>query len=214
MKPYLVGIAGPSGAGKSEFCRRMQNDYQGVTRLKLDDFFVDKSEIGIKDGFQDWDRPDAIKWPQLIKAAQDLKKGRAAVVPNYSRKDDRVIGEKCVFSSEIILVDGFMTLYHPELRNLLDFKIFFKLSEHSQLRRRRERQPWVEEGYLHHIMLPAARQYIMPGAQYADLVINAELPSFTVADMCMGAIQAQFELPLTKTAPSVIYAQTSVKTHA
>lgn len=183
MQPILIGIAGPSGAGKSVFCRRVQAAIPGVTRLKLDDFFKDIDEVPKLGDWTNWDHPSALHWDELIVAATDLKAGRYAIVPNYYRKEDRRIGEKCVFSSEVILVDGFMSLHHPELRALLDFKIFFNLSEASQITRRRERQPWVEDGYLHNIMLPAARKFIMPTQEFADQVLDAEPPEEKVAEV-------------------------------
>lgn len=193
MKTFLIGIAGPSGAGKSEFCRLMQQSFPGVTRLKLDDFFVDLQDIPRKGEWLDWDRPDAIKWQQLIKAAESLKNNIPAIVPNYSRLNDCTIGEKCVFPSKIVLVDGFMTLHNPQLRALLNTSIFFKLSEDSQIKRRKERQPWVEDGYLHHIMLPASRKYILPSADFADFVVNAELSKTDVAKRCIAFIEQRLK---------------------
>lgn len=187
--PILIGIAGPSGAGKSSFCRHIQASIPQTTRLKLDDFFKDITEVPKLDQWTNWDHPDSLHWDELIQAARDLKAGHYAIVPNYYRKEDRRIGEKCVFSSPVILVDGFMSLYHPELRALLDFSLFFDLSEESQIRRRKERQPWVEDGYLSHIMLPAARTYILPTKAYASVVINAEPSEEEVAKQGLVLIQ-------------------------
>lgn len=188
--PYLIGIAGPSGAGKSVFCRLIQSQFEGVSRLKLDDFFKDINDVPKIQEWINWDDPTSIKWNELIQAATDLKRGKYAIVPNYSRKDDRMVGEKCVFSSPIILVDGFLSLYNKELRDLLDLKIFFDLSEDSQLKRRRERQPWVEEGYLHNVMLPGARKFIIPTKETADFIVNAELSQTAVADYCINVISS------------------------
>lgn len=186
---YLVGIAGPSGAGKSVFCRLMQSTFQNVSRLKLDDFFLDIEDVPKRGGHIDWDRPESLKWEPLIQAASDLKADKYAMVPNYSRKDNRMIGEKCVLPAQIMLVDGFMTLVDQRLRNLLDLTIFFNLSEHSQIQRRKERQPDVEDGYLMEIMLPAARKYIVPSRAHADFILNAEIPAQAVAQQGIGIIR-------------------------
>ncbi len=189
MNPYLIGIAGPSGAGKSVLCRSLQSTFANVSRLKLDDFFKDKHEVPLKGKWQDWDEPSSLHWGDLVRAAQDLKNGNHAMVPNYSRKVDRRVGEKCVFPAPIILIDGFMTLVHDELRELLDLKIFYTLSEHSQIRRRRERQPWVEDGYLQEVMLPAARKYIMPSSEHADHIVNAELMPCAIAEQSVSILR-------------------------
>jgi len=190
MIPYLIGIAGPSGAGKSVLCRTIQSSFENVSRLKLDDFFKDIHEVPLKGSWQDWDEPSSLHWGDLVQAAQDLKSGKYAIVPHYSRKEDRRVGEKCVFPAPIILVDGFMTLVHKPLRDLLDLKLFYTLSEHSQVSRRRERQPWVEEGYLKHVMLPSARKYILPSGNHADYIINAELTECAVAQQTMEILYA------------------------
>lgn len=193
MKPFLIAIAGPSGAGKSVFCRKAQNAFKGVTRLKLDDFFKDECDVPKLGDWTNWDDPSALKWDQLLQAARDLSAGRYAIVPNYSRMDNCQIGEKCVFSSDIILVDGFMSLHHPELRELIDLKLYFDLSEDSQITRRKQRQPWVEDGYLHNIMLPAARKFIMPTKEFADHIINAEPAEIEVAKFGIELINQALE---------------------
>lgn len=193
MNPYFIAVAGPSGAGKSLFCRILQSQYSNVSRIKLDDFFKDLKDVPIIDNCVNWDHPDSLKWDEMIQAVKDLKSGKHAMVPHYSRKDDCCVGEKCVFPAEIMLFDGFMTLVHPELRELMDLKLYFDLSEDSQIKRRKMRQPWVEEDYLNKIMIPASREFIMPTRQYADQVINAEMLPTGVAEQCINLIHARFK---------------------
>ncbi len=188
MQPLIIGIAGPSGAGKSSCCRVIENALKGVTRFKLDDFFKDEADVPKLGEATQWDEPEALKWDQLLRAVSDLRAGQEIFVPDYSRHENKQIGEKLIRPSEIILVDGFMSLYHPELRELLDLKLFFDLSEESQLIRRRQRQPGVQEDYLYNVMLPAARQYIMPSKVFADFIIDAEQPEPIVAQTCLGII--------------------------
>ncbi|MBU4314947.1 hypothetical protein KJ673_00910 [Patescibacteria group bacterium] len=192
MKPYIIAVAGPSGAGKSLFCRILQSRYSNVSRLKLDDFFKDKDDVPVIDGCINWDHPDSLKWDIMVQALKDLKDGKHAMVPHYSRKDDKCVGEKCVLPAEVMLFDGFMTLVNPELRDLIDLKLYFDLSEDSQIKRRRMRQPWVEDDYLYKIMIPAARMFIAPGKQYADYIINAELLPVGVSEQCINLIHSHF----------------------
>jgi uridine kinase len=174
MQAFLIGIAGPSGAGKSTFCRRLEQNHTNVGRLKLDDFFCDLDEVSLHNGYKNWDDPASINWNGLILAARTLKFGSHATVPHYDRQLNRCVGEKCILPKEIIIIDGFLTLHHPELRTLLEMSFFFSLPEHLQITRRKERQPWVEEGYLHEVMIPNARKYVMPSSAFATHVINAE----------------------------------------
>ncbi len=189
MLPYLIGIAGPSGAGKSLFCKLMVANFQGVTRLKLDDFFKNIEEVSKIDGLENWDDPSSLHWDALIQAVRDLKVGKHAIVPNYDKSKNRSIGEKCVFSAPIILIDGFLTLYNQRLRDMLDLKIFFNLSEDTQIKRRRTRQPNVIDDYLHKIMLPGCRRFVVPSKKFADFVVNAELSPQGVVDNCLPIIK-------------------------
>lgn len=174
MNPLLVGIAGPSGAGKSVFCRAMVQIDERISRLKFDDFFKDEQDVLVHDcGLTYWDHPSSIKWELLIAAARKLKRGEVAEVPNYRRDIDAMDGVKLVTPAEIILIDGFQVLYDERLRSLLDLTLFFDLDESLQVARRRERQPDVNDVYLNEIMLPAAREFLLPTKQYADVRIDA-----------------------------------------
>ena len=46
-----------------------------------------------------------------------------------------MVGEKLPIS-DVILVEGILVLYYPEVRNLLDMKIFVDLDSDSRLSRR------------------------------------------------------------------------------
>ncbi|MBU0614204.1 hypothetical protein KJ766_02900 [Patescibacteria group bacterium] len=211
MKPYLIGIAGPSGAGKSLFCRLMLSNFNGVSRLKFDDFFKDTDDVEKINGVQMWDYPTSIKWEPLLEATKRLKSGEYAIVPNYSRKEDRMIGEKCVFTAPIILVDGFQSLYSKEMRDLLDLQIFFDLSEDSQIKRRVLRQPWVDKQYLSDVMIPCARKYVIPTKQFADYIVNAEQSPQAVADQCTSIIQTRLGDRLKKLGNRNIFQTVSIK---
>lgn len=212
MTPYIIAVAGPSGAGKSLFCRILQSRYSNVSRLKLDDFFKDIDDVPKINGCINWDHPDSLKWDEMIQALKDLKSGKHAMVPHYSRKDDKCVGEKCVFPSEVMLFDGFMTLVNPELREFIDLKLYFDLSEDSQIKRRILRQPWVEHEYLNTIMIPASRKFIAPSKQYADHIINAELLPIGVSEQCINIIHSRFrqvKTSLEKSQVSHLYSPTS-----
>ncbi|MFH1711970.1 MAG: hypothetical protein ABH846_01910, partial [Patescibacteria group bacterium] len=199
------------GGGKSVFCRLMQSSFENVSRLKFDDFFKNIDDVDKLGPWTCWDSPDSIKWDELVQATTDLRAGRYAIVPNYSRKDDKAVGEKCVFPAPIMLVDGFMTLVDERLRDLLDLKIFFNLSEDSQIKRRRIRQSWVEDGYLHEVMIPGSRKFIMPSKQYADYVINAEMSPQAVADHCISIIRNEIGSEVKKLANREIIKTTTLK---
>ena len=199
MPSILIGIAGPSGAGKSTFCRRLEQSHTNVGRLKLDDFFCDLDEVRFYHGYQNWDDPANIDWDGLVQAARILKSGQSATTPHYDRALDRCVGEKCILPKEIIIVDGFLTLYHPDLRALMDASVFFHLPEAEQLTRRKERQPWVKDGYLHDVMLPNARAYVLPSAAHATRTIDARESPEVIYDTLLAFLHLLPTKPLPAT---------------
>lgn len=175
--PYIVGIGGPSGSGKSVFCKTVVASNDHVSRLKLDDFFCDEDVVERHpEGYACWDHPSSIKWGELVETVHRLKMGLSAEIPDYSRKTNRQEGTKIISPAEVILVDGYMVLWHNELRDLLDLKIYFDAEENTLIERRLERQPDVNKGYLYNVMLPVARQFIEPTRLLADHVVDARLP--------------------------------------
>lgn len=198
MTSYLIGIAGPSGAGKSTFCRRLEREHTNVGRLKLDDFFCDATDVGHLNGYQNWDDPSSIDWVPLIHAAKTLKSQGHATVPHYDRALDKRTGEKCLMPKDLVIVDGFLTLHHPELRSLIDVSFFFNLSEPEQVSRRKARQPWVEDGYLQDVMLPNARTYVMPSAKFASHVIDAHAAPETIYTDILSLLHSHNIHPILK----------------
>ena len=198
MPSILIGIAGPSGAGKSSFCRRLEQSHTNIGRLKLDDFFCDANDVGICNGFQNWDHPSSINWDGLIRAARILKSGASATVPHYERALNRCVGEKCLLPKEIITIDGFLALHHPALREMMDTSFFFRLPETEQIARRKTRQPSVQEGYLRNVMLPNARAFVMPSAVYAIHTIDALLPPDTIYENILARLQTLPIRPTTR----------------
>ena len=95
-----------------------------------------------------------------------------------------------------MLLDGFMTLHNKKLRDLIDLSLFFDLPENEQVKRRKQRQPDVEEEYLHHIMLPCARKYIIPSKKHADHVIDATRHPDDVAKICHKLIKDRVSVHL------------------
>jgi uridine kinase len=86
----------------------------------------------------------------------------------------------------LLIVEGILALHFAELRPYFDLSIYLEAPDEICFRRRKvrditERQRstdfivWQYEN----MVLPAARQYLVPSKAYADLVVetNADLPT-------------------------------------
>jgi len=143
-------------------------------RLKFDDFFCDEADVDRHPlGFANWDNPSSIKWELLQMALMNLKAGLSVTIPDYQRRQNKMVGTKCVQPAPIILLDGYQVLHDPGVREQLDFALYFDLEEDLQIDRRIARQPSVDRGYLYHVMIPAARAFLYPTKKYATHIVNA-----------------------------------------
>ena len=169
----LIGVTGPSCSGKSTVCREMEQRDE-ARRFSLDNFYRPEKELENNN----YDHPNAVKFEQAYRALKDLKKGKEVVVPEFDKVNNEVVGEKTFEPFPLILVDGFMVLYHDKIREILDKSIFLDIPKQEQLRRRKKRFRegglYADEDYFHETVYPAYKKYIEPTKEYADHVIDAD----------------------------------------
>jgi len=194
MNTYLIGVAGPSGAGKSVFCRAALERYPFVSRLKFDDFFCDEVDVQKHPkGYAYWDDPQSIKWDWLARALVDLKEGRPTEIPEYSRKENRMVGTQIVQPASVILVDGYQILYDDRVREHLDLSLFFEIDEALQVSRRVQRQPDVDNEYLYQVMLPAYEAFLAPTKRFAHHVIDSSKTPSEVQQQAYDVLDKRFK---------------------
>ena len=178
-RPFIIGIAGDSGAGK--------------TRLltMLDELLSEEHILNIEgDGDHKWERGDA-NWKEmthlnpranyLYRQAEDLRilrGGNAVKRADYDHSTGTFTSKRRVLPKPYIVMCGLHSLYLPQMRQVLDMKIYldtdeelrcyWKLGrdqgdrgqEQAAIRRQIEKRRADAEKYIH------------PQKQYADLVIR------------------------------------------
>ena len=72
---------------------------------------------------------------------------------------------------EIMLIEGYCALWHPEVRSSFDYSIFLDASEELRVTRRSWR---TKSDYIEKVLLPMHNQYIEPAKVHADLIINVD----------------------------------------
>ena len=179
-KPFVIGIAGGTGSGKTTLAISLykKNPVERAL-LHLDDYFKKAPEVPILHGFTNWEDPTSIKFDDLYQDINSLLHWQTITVntkselfnPNYHHKNLNKI-PYVVVPKPMIIVEGFLILYEPKVRELLNIKIFLeaKLIESSQ--RRSANKDVVTEQYLHHVLEPMYKQTVEPTKQYADLIID------------------------------------------
>jgi len=181
-KPYMVGITGGSASGKTLFIKRLLGSFpeHQVCLLSQDNYYRDR-HLQPKDekGIENFDLPESIDHESFIRDMITLHSGKAVLKKEYTFNNPNVEPKMLQFNpAPIIVVEGIFVFYFPEIRKLLDLKVFIDAEEHIKLKRRIKRDG-QERGYdmedvlyrYEHHVAPTFDRYIRPFKTEADLIV-------------------------------------------
>lgn len=181
-RPLVIGIAGGSGSGKTTIARALIREIgEGACALILHDaYYRDLSHLPLPErAAQNFDHPDALETGLLVAHLRELLAGRVVERPSYDFEQHlRREQTERVQPRPVILVEGVLVLADPELRNLLDLKIYVDTDADLRLMRRLRRDirdrgrslDSVFEQYLDTVR-PMHVRHVEPTRAFADLVI-------------------------------------------
>lgn len=185
----LIGICGATGTGKSTVCKKIASEDNDYRHIALDNFFFGTSSYSKKTGFIDMEQPGCTDFYSAYHALFNLKTGNNAVIPRFSKKEDRIIGSQLIENSRITLIDGYHAFYDPRIRELFDLKIYMKADENIIKRRRQERDQGCSDEYFYNIILPEYRRYVGTYENFADIIIDANPDIDKVAEKVKKTIE-------------------------
>lgn len=178
----VIGIAGGSGSGKTtvvnKIASRLASDQMSI--ISQDSYYYDSSNIPLEERKKiNFDHPNAIEFSLLIEHIKQLKQGNAIEQPVYSyltctRGNETIHVE----SKDVIIVEGILVLTNPELRNLMDIKVFVDADGDDRLARiilrdTVERGRTAETALKHYsdTVKPMHQQFIEPSKRFADIIV-------------------------------------------
>lgn len=183
--PYIVGVAGGSASGKTSIAKEVIHRLPKVPWVAIvsqDAFYrplsPDQIELAFNQNF-DFDHPNAIDQELLVECIRDLKASRAVQIPVYSfTQHQRTSASTYLYGHAVIVVEGLFVLQDPELRKLLDLKIFVQTDPDIMLARRIRRDivdrgrsiDGVLDQYLRFVK-PSFETFVGPSARYADIIV-------------------------------------------
>lgn len=148
-----------------------------------------------------FDHPDSIEFELLRKHLEMLKEGKSIDRPIYdftthSRKE----GAVRINSSKIIIVEGILIFAVPEIRELLDVKIFVDTDADEMILRRIERDmnergrsfESVKNQYLTTVK-PMFLEFCEPSKRYADVIIPRGGENKVAIDMIISNLKGYLE---------------------
>jgi len=178
----LIGIAGASGSGKTLVSNTLYEllGSEKVVNLEEDSYYKDLSHLPFEERVKfNFDHPDAFDHDLLIRHLSLLLQGQTIEQPVYDftthsrRKETRKVGPH-----EIVILEGILLLAIPEIRKLMDIKIFIDTPPDICFIRRLKRD--IDERgrsvdsvikQYEETVRPMYLQFVEPSKRYADIII-------------------------------------------
>ena len=178
----IIGIAGGTGSGKTTVVKKLINllPENQVVILPQDSYYRDSSDKPLEERLEmNFDHPDSIEWELLAKHLKELKSGNSIEQPIYSyltctRAKETIPIKPC----KVVIVEGILILSSPELREMLNLKVFVDADADDRLIRVINRDI-VERGRsvnkvmerYEHTVKPMHLQFIEPTKRFADIIV-------------------------------------------
>jgi uridine kinase len=198
MRPHIIGIAGPSSSGKTELARRLARELPGTSLVSLDSYYRDLPGMPLEERAQsNFDHPRALEWELLHEHLEAIAQGRAFDEPVYSFAHHARLAEtRRIEPTEYVILEGLFVLYWPELRALLDTKVYVETDPAVCFQRRlardvAERGRTPESVYKQYeaTVRPGAEAFVYPTVQYADVVVSGERPFAVSTNAVLSAVR-------------------------
>ena len=199
----VIGIAGGSGSGKTTLMKRLVERFgNNVSVLSHDNYYKRHDELSFEErAVLNYDEPGALDTSLMVYQLDQLRHGVAIDCPVYdfvqhNRSDETIHVEP----EKVIIVEGIMIFVDPDLRSLMDIKIFVDTDADIRLCRRIKRDVTKRGRTLESVITqykqtvkPMHEMYVEPSKKFADLVVPEGGKNQVALDMIEGRIQRHLE---------------------
>ncbi len=201
----IIGIAGGTGSGKTTVVRKIiERLPKGeVAVLPQDSYYRDSSHLPLEKRQEiNFDHPNSIEFELLQNHLKQLKKGCVIDQPIYSyltctRSEETIP----VRPTEVVIIEGILALTQPELRDLMDIKVFVDCDADDRLNRVIKRDI-VERGRsvdkvlarYEDTLKPMHLQFIEPTKRYADIIVPQGGNNHVAIDILTQFIQKNLKV--------------------
>lgn len=175
----LIGVAGDSGCGKSTFLRRLIDLFgeEFMTVICLDDYHCLDRKQRKQTGITALD-PRANNFDLMYEQIKALKEGQTINKPIYNHETGNIDPPEIVKPNHVIVVEGLHPLYDERVRELLDFSVYFDISDEVKIAWKIQRD-MAERGHRYEDVLaqinsrkPDFEKFIEPQREFADVVLQ------------------------------------------
>lgn len=199
--PVTIGVAGGTAAGKSTVAKAII-ERAGADRIAIiphDAYYRDLRQLPrAQREIINFDHPNSLETSLMIHHLEQLKQGKAVDIPVYDfTVHARTEQTRRVEPQPVILVEGILIFAEPQLRDMLDVKIFVDADPDIRFIRRlkrdvAERGRSVESVIEQYMMTvrPMHMKFVEPSKRYADVIIPEGGYNLIAIDMIATRIRA------------------------
>ncbi|HKA19623.1 MAG TPA: uridine kinase [Blastocatellia bacterium] len=178
----IIGISGGTGSGKTTVAQKIIAPVGdgNVVYLQQDSYYRNLGDMPLDLRHQvNYDHPDAFDTELLINHLQALRAGETIEQPIYdyathSRRAETIHLEP----RPVIVIEGILVFVNPQLRALMDLKIFVDTDADIRFIRRLDRDVHERGRSVESIInqytttvRPMHLQFVEPSKRYADVII-------------------------------------------
>ncbi|OGB61810.1 MAG: uridine kinase [Caldithrix sp. RBG_13_44_9] len=181
-KGVLIGIAGASGSGKTLVARTLHDSLgsEQVLNLQEDSYYQDLSHLPFEERTRfNFDHPDAFNHQLLFTQLSSLLNRQSIQQPVYDfTRHIRSVESRTIQPQPIIILEGILVLAVPEIRDLMNIRIYVDTPPDICFIRRLERDIQERGRSVESVIKqyqetvrPMFMQFIEPSKRYADIII-------------------------------------------
>lgn len=180
--PVILGVAGGTGSGKTTVAKAILDAVgrERIAFLAQDNYYRDiewRDEEHLRR--HNFDHPGSLDTALLVEHLSSLKEGRSIGAPLYDfvhhRRKEKTVH---VEARQVVLAEGILLLAEPEIRELLDFKIYVDTDADVRLMRRirrdlRERGRALDDILRQYMetVRPMHLEFVEPSKRWADVIV-------------------------------------------
>lgn len=205
MPRLVIGIAGGTGSGKTTVANNIVRrlDIDAATVIQQDAYYRDLRDLApAQRALRNFDHPDSIENELFVRHLRGLKSGEAIDQPVYDFTHHLRTSETVKISPrDVIIAEGILLFHFPDIKEVLDIKIYVDTPPDIRLLRRIQRDirdrgrtlENVTEQYLSTVR-PMHEEFVEPSKRFADVIVPEGGHNDIAIDMIASRIRLMKEV--------------------